>query len=118
MEIIEAPPKQSKTAKKRIRGDALQRLAKASARKVRDNSEEIIGALLGRVLAGDVSCAKLLVTLIERLPPRKKKFRSIATEWANSPEWEPPEDYEEDPYHKAHKLLNPHLFPKAEGPLV
>jgi hypothetical protein len=76
--------------KKRVKGNAIDRLAKATARKVRDESAELSDALFKRALAGDVNCTKLLVTLIEKLPPPKCKYRSIAEEWAKSPEWEPP----------------------------
>ena len=76
--------------KKRIRGNAIDRLVKASARKVRDQSELIADALVTRVIAGDVNCAKLLVTLIEKLPPPKRKHRSMALECLKSGPWQDP----------------------------
>jgi hypothetical protein len=78
--------------KKRVRGNAIDRLAKATARRVRDRSAELSDALFNRALEGDVSCAKLLVTLVEKCPPPKRRFRSLALEWANSSEWKDPED--------------------------
>jgi hypothetical protein len=50
-------------SKKRVRGNAVTRLAKATARNVRDKSEELSAALVNRALEGDVSCTKLLLTL-------------------------------------------------------
>ena len=81
------PPK-SKT--KRVRGDAVTRLAKATARNVRNNSDQLSDALFKRAMEGDVSCTKLLLTLIEKCPEKKRKQRSIAMELANSPQWKGP----------------------------
>lgn len=77
--------------RKRVRGNAIERLVKATARNVRERTAELSDALFNRALEGDVNCTKLLVTLIEKLPPPKRKFRSIATEWANASEWKDPE---------------------------
>ena len=83
-------------ARKRVRGDALTRLCKASARTVRENSPKIIDSLYQGVLQGDVSCAKLLVVLIEKLPPpkprREKHNRTLEMirELKNAPEWTGP----------------------------
>ena len=78
-------------AKKRIRGNAITRLCKASAKTVRENSEKFAQSLFEGALKGDVSCAKLLVTLIEKTPPpRQRKLRSMALELANSPQWTGP----------------------------
>jgi hypothetical protein len=85
---LETPQPQKK---KRVRGNAIDRLAKATARSVRDRSAELSDALFKRALEGDVNCTKLLVTLIEKLPPPKRKYRSIALQWANSPVWQDPE---------------------------
>jgi hypothetical protein len=81
------PPK-SKT--KRVRGNAIARLAKATAHKVRNNSDQLSDALFKRAMEGDVNCTKFLLTLIEKCPERKRKHRSMATELANSPEWKGP----------------------------
>jgi hypothetical protein len=94
---IESPtPIASEPKKKRVRGDALKRLTKATARYVRHNSDELAKALFTRALEGDVSCTKLLVSLIEKAPPPKTDFRSIALEWANSPAWKDPHDEADD----------------------
>ena len=58
-----AIPTAKSKPKKRVRGDAVARLAKATARNVRDKSEELSAALVNRALEGDVSCTKLLLTL-------------------------------------------------------
>jgi|SRR5579863_3033555 len=76
--------------KKRVRGNAIDKLARATARRVRDDSTRLSDALFERALKGDVNCTKLLVALIERVPPPTRKHRSIALEWANSPEWTGP----------------------------
>lgn len=77
--------------KKRTRGDAITRLCKAISRNVRDNSDTLAATLFERALQGDVNCTKLLVALIERLPPPKpRKVRSMAAELANSPQWTGP----------------------------
>jgi hypothetical protein len=92
MSTTETPTEAPKPAKKkRIRGDAITRLAKESASQVRDKSEKIIDALVGRVLEGDVNCTKLLVMLIERLPPPKRKHHSMALQWVKSGPWRGPE---------------------------
>jgi len=90
--------------KKRVRGDAVARLAKATARNVRDKSEQLSAALVNRALEGDVSCTKLLLTLIEKCPEKKRKFRSMAEELANAAQWQGdwpkarpnPEDFADD----------------------
>ena len=90
-------------AKKRVRGVALTRLCKASARTVRNHSSEIVASLYKGVLEGDVSCAKMLVTLIEKLPPpkpREKKRPSIALLLENSPQWTRPLPSEQDDPHE------------------
>lgn len=87
-----AATQSKKKKQKRVRGTAIDRLAKAVAKSVRDRSTELSDALFKRALEGDVCCAKLLVTLIEKLPPPKRKFRSIALEWANSPAWKDPNE--------------------------
>jgi hypothetical protein len=91
---IESPaPISPKPKPKRVRGNAIERLTRATARHVRDNSDNLANALFAQALKGDVNCTKLLVALIEKIPPRKRKrkFKSIALEWANSPEWKGPE---------------------------
>ena len=89
---IESPaPISPKPKTKRVRGNAIEKLTKATARYVRRNSDELAKALFTRALEGDVNCTKLLVSLIEKAPPPKTNFRSIALEWANSPEWKGPE---------------------------
>ena len=78
--------------KKRVRGDALTRLCKASARTVRENSGAIVKSLYDGVLQGDVSCAKLLVVLIEKLPPPKPRsyqWKKIL-DLAKGPQWTGP----------------------------
>lgn len=91
MITTETPTEAPKSAKKkRVRGNAIENLVKASARRVRDQSEEIADALVDRVIKGDVNCAKLLVTLIEKLPPPKSKHRSIALQWLKSGPWKDP----------------------------
>ena len=77
-----APPK-------RGRGDPIKKLRKASAQKVRDNSEKIAQALLDQTLNGDVGCAKLLFALTENTEPsettkKPEPYRSLAEELANS----------------------------------
>lgn len=76
-----APPK------KRVRGNAVTRLAKATARIVRDNSDKLSDALFKRALEGDVNCTKLLVALTEKCPQKKRKHKSMALLLANSPQW-------------------------------
>jgi hypothetical protein len=88
-------PASQPTKPKRIRGNAIQRLRKASARTLRDNSSRIANALLERALVGDVSSAKLLVTFVEKPKARKvkKKRRNLAAELAAQPQWVgPPAD--------------------------
>jgi len=75
---------------KRTRGDAITRLCKATARNVRDHSELLANTLFARAIAGDINCTKLLVSLIEKLPPPKMKYRSLALELASQPEWKGP----------------------------
>jgi hypothetical protein len=83
---------QLEESKERLRGNALRRLCKDSARTVRRNSGQIVQSLYKGVLQGDVSCAKLLVSLIERLPPPKprRQKRNFLLELALSPEWTGP----------------------------
>ena len=73
IEDREYDEQEQKSGKKRARGHALIRLCKASARVVRDHSGEIVKSLYAGVLQGDVSCAKMLVTLIEKLPPPRPR---------------------------------------------
>jgi hypothetical protein len=49
---------------KRVRGDALDRLSKAARRRVRDNSDGIAKKLVELILEGDVSSAKMVLSLI------------------------------------------------------
>jgi hypothetical protein len=74
---------------KRDRVDPLTRLRKTATQYVRLNSKEVIEALLTRTLTGDTQSARLLLSLCIKPPSekRKKKKRSLATEWANEPEW-------------------------------
>lgn len=86
-------PKEAKNPRKRVRGHALTRLCKDSANTVLEKSSELVESLYKGALEGNVSCAKLLVALIEKLPPpkpRRKKQRSIALELANCPPWTGP----------------------------
>jgi hypothetical protein len=81
---------------KRDRSDPIKRLSRAASLIVRTNCCEIAQALLDHTLKGDVQSAKLLLSLCIRPAPqkRKKKKRSLATEWANEPEWTGTEDSE------------------------
>ena len=66
---------------------------------MRNHSSEIVASLYKGVLEGDVSCAKMLVTLIEKLPPpkpREKKRPSIALLLENAPQWTGPLPSEQD----------------------
>lgn len=61
--------------KKRVKGTASQRLAKAASRVLRDNSDKIVQTLYERTLAGDVRSGRLLLTFMKRLrapQPRRK----------------------------------------------
>ena len=94
--LDEREQEESPKTKKRVRGDALTRLCKASASTVRENSSQIIDSLYKGVLKGDVSCAKLLVVLIEKLPPpapRREKHNTnfdMVGELINAPRWTGP----------------------------
>jgi hypothetical protein len=68
-----APP--SKPTKKRVRGTAGQRLAKAASRVLRDNGDKIVQTLYERTLNGDVRSGRLLLAFMKKLRaprPRKK----------------------------------------------
>jgi hypothetical protein len=84
----ETADKSPKPKPKRTRGDAVTRLARETARNVRDKSNELSDALFRRALEGDVNCTKLLLLFIEKCPPRKRKRRSMAAELANAPQWQ------------------------------
>jgi hypothetical protein len=79
--------------KKRIRGDAITRLCKGISRNVRDNSDQLANTLFERALAGDVNCTKLLVALIEKLPPPRSRGKSAITKFLDrlefGPQWTP-----------------------------
>jgi len=88
---------------KRVRGDAVKRLYKATARIVRDNCDKIAQTLLDCALSGDVSAAKLLVAFIEKEKSRKttakaekeqlaraNALRNLAKKWAAKPRGEDP----------------------------
>lgn len=53
---------------------------------------DIVGALAAKARGGDLQCAKLLLELMREAQDlgaeeKKQKKRSLATEWANEPEW-------------------------------
>ena len=78
MSEIPSPPIQpeSSTAEpkpKRLRGPALERLRKATAQAVRENSAQIAKALLDHTLEGNMSCAKVLLALLEEKPGETQK---------------------------------------------
>lgn len=79
---------------KRLRGPALKRLRKATANTVRENSAEIAKSLLNHTLEGDMSCAKILLALLEEKPdetPKRSSRRlTLAQRLALEPEWEGP----------------------------
>jgi hypothetical protein len=87
-------------APKRVRGDGIKRLAKASARALRDNGDGITKKLLGKALRGDVSCARLLIALAEKkTPPDPAKMKmpegfesasDMLRRLAAEPEWVDP----------------------------
>lgn len=101
----------SQPTHKRVRGSASKRLRRSAIRAVRDHSDAIVAALLNETLNGDTACGKLLISLIQSVEPamspklRKpeppsppppapkpeppKPKRSLATEWANEPEFIP-----------------------------
>jgi hypothetical protein len=75
-------------AQKRIRGNAIHRLAKATSQAVLQHTDQIAKALCDRALTGDISSVKLLLDLIEKLPPpAPRKQKSMAALLANSPPW-------------------------------
>lgn len=89
------------SALKRARGNPDKPLRKACAKALREHSDAIAKSLLDHGLDGNVQCLKLLTFLgakdksrqpkpPEPEPPKPK--RSLATEWANEPEWVDPED--------------------------
>lgn len=101
VETKKPPP--NTTSAKRVRGIAIERLSKACAKKVRDNSEKIAESLFDHTLEGNVNCAKLLVSLIKEEEPRKTPDgigpgSSLALELAAEPQCEGPEDDTEDPF--------------------
>src|SRR5438876_767009 len=72
------PPTQPEDSKgepkpKRLRGPALKRLRKATAQTVRENSAQIAKSLLDHTLEGDMSCAKVLLALLEEKPGETQK---------------------------------------------
>src|SRR5580698_7994560 len=70
------PPK-----KKRLRGNVFKRLRKDAEKTVRDNTLKICKALLKQTLQGDIKCAKLLFSLLEKNPNEAapQKFRDLAS---------------------------------------
>ncbi len=82
------PPKQ-----KRVRGPAIRRLRKASAHTISENCDEIAKALLEHTLKGNVNCAKLLLTLLERTSAeneRRHRHRpTLASQLEAEPQWDP-----------------------------
>lgn len=78
--IENAPPKN----KKRVRGDAIQRFAKACSRALRDNGDEIAQGLFRRAVEGNAGAARLLLKILEKHPTtRSHKKRTV-------PEKQPP----------------------------
>jgi hypothetical protein len=69
-----SPPKM---LTKRVHGDAAIRLAKASARMLRDNSDQIIKTLYERTLAGDLGSGKLLLAFLTKLPQLRSRRKRV-----------------------------------------
>ena len=98
-------PAPSSTSKTRIRGDVLKRLRRSAIRVVRDNSDRLAQSLFDQTIKGNTNSGKLLLSIIKAVaepqPPKRRKAskpespkpapqkpkRSLATEWANEPEW-------------------------------
>ena len=75
-EKISSPQITAKSKKKRVKGHAFKRLARASARILRDNSDELVKALYDRALAGDAASGKLLLAFLKYLPPSQPRGRN------------------------------------------
>jgi len=86
------PPK-----KKRVRGPAIRRLRKASAHTISENSEEIAKALLDHTLDGNVNCAKLLFSLLDKTPAESQKRHKHRPTLASQLEAEPQSDPSKHP---------------------
>ena len=90
-EISAAEPTRPK--QKRGRGPAIRRLRKASAHTISKNCGEIAEALLKHTLEGNVNCAKLLISLLERTSAedeqRNKHRPSLAAELEAERQWDP-----------------------------
>ena len=82
---------------KRVRGNAIRKLRKASARFMLEKGEEIAKVLLDRALQGDLSCAKFLISMTEKQIPGRLKERkppvdpgpSLAHRLELEPQWPP-----------------------------
>lgn len=61
-----------KAIKKRVRGDPMARLARASARVLRDNSDAIVKAVFDNAIVGNTASAKLLLALVDKVPSRRR----------------------------------------------
>jgi hypothetical protein len=96
-----APKKRVPRKKKRLRGDVFKRLRNDAEKTVRAATLGIAKALLKETLEGDVKCAKLLFSLLEKnpnettLPP----FRDFASILNGPLTWDPnnPEGLPDEP---------------------
>lgn len=89
------------SGRKRSRKDGVELLRRAADRCLVRNSEQLADRLSDKALKGDLACTKALVDLAESKTPqpkRVKKWRgpSLAERWAAEPQWEGPEEEEEE----------------------
>jgi hypothetical protein len=109
------PPK-----KKRLRGNVFKRLRKDAEKTVRSATLRIAKALLKQTLLGDVKCAKLLFSLLEKnpnettLPP----FRDFARTLMGDVSWDPnnPEGLPEEDPAPCGQIDSAHAAPTATEP--
>jgi len=77
-------------SKKRVRGTARQRLAKACARAMRDDSNNIVDALFKRALEGNVGSVRLILSMLEKLPAQSRRKKPGVSALATAPANESP----------------------------
>jgi hypothetical protein len=85
-------PRGSGSQKKKA-GGGTAKLKTAADKELRDNSGEIAKKLCEKLIAGNVSCGKLLIALAEGQDDCEgeavgSRLRSMALELASEPEWD------------------------------